>query len=130
MADESNKTIELDALKEDIQKLQSDLKDMLHNLSTQGKEKLEESRKKLQAAMKSLKGQTEKKFDEVYDTLSEQSREAVEKGRKANRRKAAHRCIRRFHCRNSIWQINRSEVNNGTVDRFRQYRRRCLAPSG
>ncbi len=82
MADESNKTIELDALKEDIQKLQSDLKDILHNLSTQGKEKLEESRKKLQAAMKSLKGQTEKKFDEVYDTLSEHSREAVEKGRK------------------------------------------------
>ena len=86
MVDEPSKkaevAVELETLKEDIQKLQGDLKEMFHTLGSQGKEKLEESRKKLQAAIKSLKGEAEEKFHETYGSLREHGKEALEKSRK------------------------------------------------
>lgn len=86
MAAETNKktgtSIEIDAIREDIQKLQSDLKDMFHSIGEQSKEKLQESKQRLEAAIKSLQGQAAKKFDEIYDSLSEHSQDAVKKSRK------------------------------------------------
>jgi ElaB/YqjD/DUF883 family membrane-anchored ribosome-binding protein len=86
MATETNKktgiSTEIDAIREDIQKLQNDLKDMFHSVGEQSKEKLQESKQKLEAAIKSLQGQAAEKFDEVYDSLREHSQDAVKKSRK------------------------------------------------
>jgi len=86
MAAETNKktstSIETDAIREDIQKLQNDLKDMFHSVGEQSKEKLQESKQRLEAAIKSLQGQAAKKFDEIYDSLSEQGQDVVKKSRK------------------------------------------------
>jgi ElaB/YqjD/DUF883 family membrane-anchored ribosome-binding protein len=86
MAAETNKktstSIETDAIREDIQKLQNDLKDMFHSVGEQSKEKLHESKQRLEAAIKSLQGQAVKKFDEIYDSLSEQGQDVVKKSRK------------------------------------------------
>jgi len=86
MTAETNKktstSTEIDVIREDIQKLQNDLKDMFHSVGEQSKEKLLESKQKLEAAIKSLQGQAVKKFDEVYDGLREHSQDAVKKSRK------------------------------------------------
>ena len=86
MAVETNKktstSTEIDVIREDIQKLQNDLKDMFHSVGEQSKEKLQESKLKLEAAIKSLQGHAVKKFDEVYDSLREHSQDAVKKSRK------------------------------------------------
>lgn len=86
MAAETNKKTdiptEIDAIREDIQKLQNDLKDMFHSVGEQSKEKLQESKQRLETAIKSLQGQAVKKFDEIYDSLSEHSQDAVKKSRK------------------------------------------------
>ena len=86
MAAETNKktstSIETDAIREDIQKLQNDLKDMFHSVGEQSKEKLQESKQRLEAAIKSLQGQAAKKFDAIYDSLSEQGQDVVKKSRK------------------------------------------------
>ena len=86
MAVETNKktntSTEIDAIREDIQKLQNDLKDMFHSVGEQSKEKLLESKQKLEAVIKSLQGQAVKKLDEVYDSLREHSQDAVKKSRK------------------------------------------------
>ena len=85
MAAETNKktdtSIEVGAIREDIQKLQNDLKDMLHSVGEQSKEKLQESKQKLEAAIKSLQGQAAEKFDEIYDSVREHSQDAVKKSR-------------------------------------------------
>ena len=78
----TNTPTEMDAIREDIQKLQNDLKDMFHSVGEQSKEKLQESKQRLEAAIKSLQGQAVKKFDEIYDSLSEHSQDAVKKSRK------------------------------------------------
>ena len=86
MTTETNKktstSTETDIIREDIQKLQSDLKDMFHSVGEQSKEKLLESKQKLEAVIKSLQGQAVKKFDEVYDSLREHSQDAVKNSRK------------------------------------------------
>jgi ElaB/YqjD/DUF883 family membrane-anchored ribosome-binding protein len=86
MAAETNKktdtVIEIDAIREDIQKLQNDLKDMLHSVGEQSTEKLQESKQKLDAAIKSLQGQAAEKFDEIYESIRDHSQDAVKKSRK------------------------------------------------
>ena len=85
MAAETNKktdtSIEMDAIREDIQKLQNDLKDMFHSIGEQSKEKLQESKQKLEAAIKSLQGQAAEKFDEIYGAIRDHSQDAVKKSR-------------------------------------------------
>jgi ElaB/YqjD/DUF883 family membrane-anchored ribosome-binding protein len=86
MTAETNKksetSIEIEAIRGDIQKMQNDLKDLLHTVGDQSKEKLMESKQKLGAAIKSLEGQAEEKFNEGYDSLREHSHDAVQKSRK------------------------------------------------
>ncbi len=85
MAGDSKKeemSVEFDTLKEDVQKLANDLKDMLHTVSTQGREKLAENKKRLETAIKTLRGETREKFDEAYEYVCDHSKEAVEKSRK------------------------------------------------
>ena len=86
MVAETNKktdiSIEIDAIRGDIQKLQNDLKEMLHTVGDQSKDKLQESKQKLEAAIKSLQGQAAEKFNESYDSLREHSQDAVKKSRK------------------------------------------------
>ena len=75
--------IELDVLKQDVQKLQADLRDMILAVGEQGKEKLLETKKKLQVTLKHLKGEATEKFGEAYDSFREHGEEAVEKSREA-----------------------------------------------
>jgi len=75
-------SIEIDAIRGDIQKLQNDLKEMLHSVGDQSKEKLQESKQKLEAAIKSLQGRVAEKFDESYDSFREHSQDAVKQSRK------------------------------------------------
>ena len=86
MVTETNKktviSTETDAIREDIQKLQNDLKDLFHSAGEQSKEKLQENKQKLEAAMKSLQGKASEKVDEIYGSLCEHSQEAVKKSRK------------------------------------------------
>ena len=85
MAGESNKgeaSVELENLKQDINKLTNDLREMVHTVGAQGKEKLAENKKRLEHALKTLRGDAKEKFDETYDYVREQSKEAVEKSRK------------------------------------------------
>jgi ElaB/YqjD/DUF883 family membrane-anchored ribosome-binding protein len=86
MVVETNKktdtSIEIEAIREDITKLQNDLKDMLHSVGDQSKDKLQESKHKLETAIKSLQGRVTEKFDESYDDLREHSQDAVKQGRK------------------------------------------------
>jgi ElaB/YqjD/DUF883 family membrane-anchored ribosome-binding protein len=85
MAGEPNKgeaSVELETLKQDISKLSSDLKDMVHTVGAQGKEKLAENKKRLERAIKTLRGEAKEKFDESYEYVCEHGKEAVEKSRK------------------------------------------------
>jgi ElaB/YqjD/DUF883 family membrane-anchored ribosome-binding protein len=79
MAGESN--VELETLKNDVQKLAGDLKDVLHTVGAQGKEKLMENKRRLEAAIKTLKGEAKEKFDETCEYLREHGGEVVEKSR-------------------------------------------------
>ena len=74
--------IELETLKGDVAKLANDLKDALHAVGAQGKEKLEENKKRLEAAVKTLRGETKEKLGEAYESLHEHSKEAVDLSRK------------------------------------------------
>jgi ElaB/YqjD/DUF883 family membrane-anchored ribosome-binding protein len=74
--------IELETLKGDVAKLANDLKDVLHAAGAQGKEKLIESKERLESAIKALKGEAKEKLGEAYDSLREHSKEAVEISRK------------------------------------------------
>jgi ElaB/YqjD/DUF883 family membrane-anchored ribosome-binding protein len=78
----ASSAIELETLKNDVTKLANDLKDMLHSVGTQGKEKLAENKKRLEAALKTLRGEAKEKFEEAYESLSEHGKEAVELSRK------------------------------------------------
>jgi ElaB/YqjD/DUF883 family membrane-anchored ribosome-binding protein len=86
MAGEQSKKVEasvdLDTLKGDIQRLTNDLKEMLHSVGAQGKEKLEEHKKRLESAIKTLRGEAREKFDEAYDSLREHGKEAMDLSRK------------------------------------------------
>jgi ElaB/YqjD/DUF883 family membrane-anchored ribosome-binding protein len=86
MSTEPNKgassAIELETLKNDVTKLANDLKDTLHAVGAQGKEKLAENKKRLEAAIKTLRGEAKEKFDEAYESLREHSKEAVDMSRK------------------------------------------------
>jgi ElaB/YqjD/DUF883 family membrane-anchored ribosome-binding protein len=75
-------TVELETLRSDVSKLANDLKEMLHNVGSQGREKLVENKKRLESALKTLRGEAKEKFDEAYECLRESSKEAVEKSRK------------------------------------------------
>jgi len=75
-------TVELETLREDVSKLANDLKEMLHNVGAQGKDKLMENKKRLEDAIKTLRGEAKEKFDEAYECFREHSKEAVEKSRK------------------------------------------------
>ena len=74
--------IELETLKGDVTKLANDLKDVLHAVGTQGKEKLIENKKRLESALKTLRGEAKEKLGEAYDSLHEHGKEAVELSRK------------------------------------------------
>jgi ElaB/YqjD/DUF883 family membrane-anchored ribosome-binding protein len=74
--------VELETLKGDVLKLSNDLKEMLHNVGTQGKGKLIENKKRLESALKTLRGEAKEQFDEAYECIRERSKEAVEKSRK------------------------------------------------
>ena len=86
MSTESNKgagsAIELETLKNDVTKLANDLKDTLHAVGAQGKEKLAENKKRLEAAIKTLRGEAKEKFDEAYESFREHGKEAVDLSRK------------------------------------------------
>ena len=86
MAGEPNKsgeaTVEMETLKSDVLKLTNDLKEVLHTVGAQGKEKLIENKKKLESALKTLKGEAKEKFDEAYESFREHGKEAVEVSRK------------------------------------------------
>jgi ElaB/YqjD/DUF883 family membrane-anchored ribosome-binding protein len=84
MTMEPNKgaTIELETLKGDVAKLANDLKDALHAVGAQGKEKLEENKKRLEAAIKTLRGEAKEKIGEAYESLHEHGKEAVDLSRK------------------------------------------------
>ena len=74
--------IELETLKGDVTKLANDLKDVRHAVGTQGKEKLIENKKRLESALKTLRGEAKEKLGEAYDSLHEHGKEAVELSRK------------------------------------------------
>jgi ElaB/YqjD/DUF883 family membrane-anchored ribosome-binding protein len=74
--------IELETLKGDVAKLANDLKDVLHAVGAQGKEKLEENKKRLESAIRTLRGEAKEKLGEAYDSLHEHGKEAVELSRK------------------------------------------------
>ncbi len=74
--------IEFETLKNDVQKLTGDLKDLLHAVGAQGKEKLVENKKRLEAALKTLRGEAKEKFGEAYDALKEHGQEAIDLSRK------------------------------------------------
>jgi ElaB/YqjD/DUF883 family membrane-anchored ribosome-binding protein len=78
MTAENNMKTEVDAIREDIQKLQNDLKDVFHSVGEQGKEKLQERKQQLEAAMKSLHDRAA----EIYDSFREHGQEAVNKSQK------------------------------------------------
>jgi ElaB/YqjD/DUF883 family membrane-anchored ribosome-binding protein len=75
-------TVEFETLKGDVQKLTNDLKDLLHAVGTQGKEKLVENKKRLESALKTLRGEAKEKFSEAYDCVREHGKEAVDLSRK------------------------------------------------
>ena len=81
MAEETY-TNEVGAVKEDIIKLQSDLKELLHTVGTQSKEKLLETRARLETALKNLQGQAGEKFQQVYGNVKEHTEEVMEISRK------------------------------------------------
>lgn len=74
-------SVEMEALKSDVAKLSNDLREMLHTVGAQGKEKLLENKKRLEAAIKSFKGEAKEKLDETCEYLREHGQEAVEKSR-------------------------------------------------
>jgi ElaB/YqjD/DUF883 family membrane-anchored ribosome-binding protein len=78
MAIENSMKTEVDAIREDIHKLQSDLKEMFHSAGEQGKEKLQEKKQQLEAAMKNLHDRAA----EIYDNLREHGQEAINKSQK------------------------------------------------
>ena len=78
---EPNKAVELETLKGDVAKLANDLKDVLHAAGTQGKEKLVQSKERLESAIRALRGEAKEKLGEAYDSLREHSKEAVELSR-------------------------------------------------
>jgi ElaB/YqjD/DUF883 family membrane-anchored ribosome-binding protein len=83
MTAEPNKTaIEMETLKGDVAKLANDLKDMIHAVGAQGKEKLVENKQRLESALKTLRGEAKEKLGEAYDSLKEHSKEAVDLSRK------------------------------------------------
>jgi ElaB/YqjD/DUF883 family membrane-anchored ribosome-binding protein len=82
MTAEPNKTIELETLKGDVAKLANDLKDMIHAVGTQGKEKLVENKQRLESALRTLRGEAKEKLGEAYESLREHGQEAVDLSRK------------------------------------------------
>ena len=78
MADEKSMKTEVDAIREDIQKLQNDLKDMFHSVGEQGKEKLQERKQQLEAAIKNLQDRAA----EIYENLREHGQEVLNKSQK------------------------------------------------
>jgi ElaB/YqjD/DUF883 family membrane-anchored ribosome-binding protein len=75
-------SVEFETLKGDVQKLTNDLKDLLHAVGTQGKEKLAENKRRLESALKTLRGEAKEKLGEAYDSLKEHSQEAIDISRK------------------------------------------------
>jgi ElaB/YqjD/DUF883 family membrane-anchored ribosome-binding protein len=75
-------SVEMEALKADVSKLSNDLREMLHTVGTQGKEKLIENKKRLESALKTLKGQAQEKFEDAREYICEHGQEAMEKSRK------------------------------------------------
>ena len=82
-------SIETDALREDVQKLQNDLKELFHSVGEQSREKLHDTKQKLTTALKSLQGKVVEKSGEVYDSLRVHSEDAV----KVSRQKIQERPI-------------------------------------
>lgn len=78
MANAKNKKTEVEAIREDIQKLQNDLKDMFHSVGEHGKEKLHERKEQLETAIKNLQDRAA----EIYENLREQGQEVITKSQK------------------------------------------------
>jgi len=74
--------VDMEVLKGDVQKLAGDLKEVLHTVGAQSKEKLIENKKRLESALKTLRGEAKEKFDEAYEYVREHGKEAVDMGRK------------------------------------------------
>jgi ElaB/YqjD/DUF883 family membrane-anchored ribosome-binding protein len=85
MAGESNLKSEVsadvEALKSDVVKLSNDLREVLHIVGTQGKEKLLENKKRLEAALKTLKGQAQERFEDAREYVCEHGKEVMDKSR-------------------------------------------------
>jgi ElaB/YqjD/DUF883 family membrane-anchored ribosome-binding protein len=77
MKAEKSMMTEIDALRQDIHKLQNDLKDMFHSVGEHGKEKLQERKQQLEDAMKNLQGRAA----EIYDSFREHGQDAVNKSK-------------------------------------------------
>jgi ElaB/YqjD/DUF883 family membrane-anchored ribosome-binding protein len=77
----SEVSVEMEALKADVAKLTNDLREVLHTVGAQGKEKLLENKKRLEAALKTLKGQAQEKFEDAKEYLCEHGKEVVDKSR-------------------------------------------------
>ncbi len=78
MAVENSIKTEVEAIREDIHKLQTDLKDMFHTAGEQGKETLQEKKQQLEAAMKNLHNRA----SAIYDNLREHGQDAINKSQK------------------------------------------------
>ena len=59
-----------------------DLRELLHNVGAESKEKLIENKKKLESALKTFRGEAKEKLDEAYECFREHGKEAVEVSRK------------------------------------------------
>jgi ElaB/YqjD/DUF883 family membrane-anchored ribosome-binding protein len=77
----AGETIDTEALKADVAKLSNDLRELLHAVGAQGKEKLIENKKRLETALKTLKGQAQEKFEDAKEYICEHGKEVVDKSR-------------------------------------------------
>ena len=73
---------EVEALKEDIGRLQKDLTDMLASAGTYSREKLHESHLRIRAALAQVRYQTGQKMSDVYEAALDHGAMAMDKGRR------------------------------------------------
>jgi ElaB/YqjD/DUF883 family membrane-anchored ribosome-binding protein len=78
---DETKTREVDAIKQDIQQLRDDIGLLLGHIGTFGKEKLGDTRDKLNAAAGSLQGKAYDRLQGTTRGVSDQGRQAVDASR-------------------------------------------------
>lgn len=74
---------DVEAFKSDIRQLQQDLSEMMSSAGNYSKEKLDESRQRIKAAMSQLKYQAGQKAADIYGAAYNQGAYAVDKSRRS-----------------------------------------------